>query len=41
MIADPDSYAKLRKLPGMAHEDVIKTMQLKKEIEHIIESKMN
>lgn len=41
MFSDPDSYSKLRKHSGMAHEDVIKTMQLKKEIEHIIETKMN
>ena len=40
-ISDPETYAKLRKQSGLAHEDVIKTMQLKKEIDYIIETKLS
>lgn len=41
IISDPDTYSKLRKQSGLSHEDVVKTMQLKKEIDYIIESKVN
>jgi hypothetical protein len=40
VISDQETYAKLRKQSGLSHEDVIKTMQLKKEIDWIIESKI-
>lgn len=40
-VSDPDTYAKLRKQSGLNHEDVVKTMQLKKEIDYIIESKLS
>jgi hypothetical protein len=39
-ISDQETYSKLRKQSGLTHEDVIKTMQLKKEIDFIIESKL-
>ena len=40
-ISDQETYSKLRKQSGLNHEDVIKTMQLKKEIDFIIESKLH
>ncbi len=39
-ISDQETYSKLRKQSGLTHEDVIKTIQLKKEIDFIIESKL-
>ncbi len=41
MTTDPELIAKIRKVTGMSAEEIEKTMQIKKEIDHLVEAKIH